>query len=71
MASFDVTDLVPQSAAPLGEVEVRTHFDGRWAPGFEIVAVSRDTCLVRRRSDGTVLPTPFRAADVRARRPAR
>jgi hypothetical protein len=68
MATFDVADLVPSSYVPSGEVEVRTRFDGRWAPGFEIVSIDHDHCRVRRRSDGVVLPTPFRSADVRPRR---
>lgn len=48
------------------DVRVRT-FDGRWSAGFEIAAVTRDGYLVRRHSDGTVLPTAFRPADIRPR----
>ena len=69
MASFDVAALLPASCAPTGEVEVRTRFDGRWAPGFEVVSYDHDSCRVRRRSDGVVLPAPFSSADVRPRRP--
>ena len=73
MASFDVADLAPDPhttpAAPSGEVEVRTRFDGRWAPGFEVVSVDRDSCRVRRLSDGVILPASFPSDDVRPRRP--
>jgi hypothetical protein len=69
MTSFDFADRVVSSYAPSGEVEVRTRFDGRWSPGFEVVSVDDDSCRVRRRSDGVVLPASFRAADVRPLRP--
>jgi len=66
VTSFDTS--VVRSHWPVSvEVEVRTRFDGRWSSGFEIVAVEQDQCLVRRRSDGVVLPTPFRIADIRRR----
>ena len=68
MTFFDGADVAPQPV-PSGEVEVRTRFDGRWAPGFEVVAADRDGCRVRRRPDGFVLPAAFRSADVRPRRP--
>jgi len=66
MASHDVFALA--MTPPGREVEVRTHFDGRWTAGFEVAAVNRDGYLVRRRSDGSVLPTAFRVADIRPRR---
>ena len=48
------------------EVEVRT-FDGRWSAGFGVVAVAGDAYVVRRQSDGAVLPALFDARDVRPR----
>jgi len=58
------------------EVEVRSSFDGRWVRGFEVVELEdRDlgapAVWLRRRSDGTRLPVPFGAADVRAIGPVR
>jgi hypothetical protein len=51
------------------EVEVRTHFDGRWVGGFEIADVTDNRYLLRRHSDGAMLPVAFSAHDVRSRRP--
>jgi hypothetical protein len=44
---------------------VRTRFDGRWSRGFEIAAIERNLVLLRRHSDGTVLPRSFEIGDVR------
>ena len=52
--------------APGVDVEVRARFDGAWKRGFEIAAVEDELYLIRRRSDGAVLPEPFGPADVRA-----
>ena len=49
------------------EVEVRSHFDGRWVSGFEIAGVRDDRYLLRRRSDGTTLPVEFPAHEIRSR----
>jgi hypothetical protein len=50
-------------------VEVRSRFDQRWARGFELAEVVQDQgeerYRVRRRSDGSVLPTLFVDDDVR------
>ncbi len=50
-------------------VEVRSRFDGEWVRGFQVVTVEDTTdgeaCLVRRTSDGTVLPVSFPSADLR------
>lgn len=51
-------------------MEVRAKFDRSWARGFEIVeavdgAGGSDGYRVRRRSDGSVLPTVFERGDVR------
>jgi hypothetical protein len=50
------------------EIEVRTRFDGRWVGGFEIVAENENRYLLRRQSDGAVLPVPFPAGDIRPRK---
>ena len=46
-------------------IEVRTRFDGHWARGFEVVAVTDDGYRVRRLSDGIELPTQIAHQDVR------
>ena len=59
--------------SPGTEVEVRTRFQGRWASGFEVDTVHSDRAgrieryVVRRRSDGTVLPVALNAGEVRPR----
>lgn len=50
---------------PGADVEVRCRFDNRWTRGFEIASVERETYLLRRRSDGSVLPAAFRPNDLR------
>ena len=50
---------------PGAPVEVRTRYDGRWSRGFDIAAIEHDLVLLRRRSDGAVLPRSFDANDVR------
>jgi hypothetical protein len=48
------------------EVEVHTTFDNSWAPGFEIAEVIDRGCYrVRRKSDGTVLPSVTAEYDLR------
>ena len=52
------------------EVEVRSRFDGRWVAGFELADVRQDGgegagFMVRRQSDGRVLPEPFGPEEVR------
>jgi hypothetical protein len=54
-------------------VEVRSRFDQRWTHGFSIAEVGRadsgdDTYLLRRLSDGSVLPAWFPADMLRADR---
>ena len=52
---------------PGTEVEVHVRYDGGWAPGFEIADARDGEYQLRRRSDGVVLPVPFRAGDLRLR----
>jgi len=58
-----------QSLAAGTEVEVRSTFDRTWKRGFVVAEPLEQGYLLRRRSDGAVLPTPFppdavRPADV-------
>jgi hypothetical protein len=50
------------------KVEIRSHFDDRWARGFEIVEVTDQGYTVKRMSDGELLPVVFAADDVREAR---
>lgn len=54
--------------SPGTEVEVLTRYERRWSSGFEIAAVDAGRFLVRRHSDGALLPASFAANEVRARR---
>jgi hypothetical protein len=60
--------------SPGTEVEVRTRYQGRWVPGFEVDAVHsdprerNDRYVLRRRSDGAVLPVAFNQTEIRPRR---
>jgi len=58
----------PRRLAPGTRVEVRRRYDDRWARGFEVAAIEGDGYILRRISDGTVLPTPFARADLRRER---
>jgi hypothetical protein len=50
------------------QVEVHSRFTGRWVAGFEVAeTLQHDRYILRRRSDGAVLPVPFPARDVRPR----
>ena len=53
------------SLAPGTEVEVRSTFDRSWKRGFVIEDASEQGYRLRRRSDGSVLPTPFAAEAIR------
>jgi hypothetical protein len=48
------------------EVEVRTHYTGTWSTGFRVVEIVPHGYVVRRRSDGGLLPAVIPAPDVRA-----
>lgn len=52
-------------------MEVRSRFDRAWARGFEVVEVVEHPnpgYRIRRRSDGSILPTVFQRDDVREER---
>jgi hypothetical protein len=48
-----------------GRVEVRRRFDSEWAHGFEVAEVNDQGVVVRRLSDGEVLPATFSPDDIR------
>ena len=50
------------------KVEVRNHFDGQWARGFEVIEANELGFRVRRLSDGEELPVAFAVDEVRAER---
>ena len=60
-----------ESLAPGTDVEVRSTLDARWARGFLVEQASEQGYLLRRRSDGAVLPTPVPADAVRPAAPSR
>jgi hypothetical protein len=66
----------PLTISPGTRVEVRSRFDSRWSRGFEVaealdVPVEAPRYLVRRRSDGSVLPSEFGAEELRTEKRGR
>ena len=57
-----------QPLAPGTPVEVQTRYQNRWSTGFEIAAISNDRYLIRRRSDGALLPITFPPDKIRHQR---
>lgn len=51
--------------APGARVEVRNHFEGGWAKGFEVVDEHDGAVRLRRVSDGAELPQWFGPTDLR------
>ena len=47
------------------EVEVRTRYTGAWVRGFTLAGIHQEGCIIRRASDGVVLPAPIPADHVR------
>jgi len=58
------TDIEPGTA-----IEVRRRFDHGWAKGFRVEGRDDAGYIIRRESDGALLPVSFPAAEVR--RPGR
>ena len=58
---------------PGEEVEVQSRFEGSWVRGFEVAEIDTDqsapSVLIRRRSDGEVLPMRFPLSAVRENQP--
>ena len=48
-------------------VDVKNRFVGSWSSGFEIAGHVQDGYLIRRLSDGSILPDPLSSNEVRAR----
>ena len=48
-----------------GYVAVRTRYLGAWSVGFEVAAHVDQGCLIRRLSDGSVLPDVFQWTEIR------
>ena len=46
-------------------VELRVTFSGGWSGGFDVAAVVEGGFIIRRRSDGFLLPGPTSPSDVR------
>ena len=46
-------------------IEVVNRFTEDWSAGFEILELVADGYRIRRRSDGTVIPTTFTVSEVR------
>lgn len=53
---------------PETRVEVRSRFDGAWKRGFAVDSVLDGGYLLRRLSDGSVLPVAFAFDEVRRER---
>ena len=52
---------------PGDPVEVKTRYQGSWSCGFTVAALrGQSRLLIRRDSDGVVLPSTFSDDDVRA-----
>jgi hypothetical protein len=47
------------------DVDVRTRYVGSWSNGFEVAEHVHQGCLIRRHSDGSVLPDVFRWSEIR------
>ncbi|MEO5678376.1 MAG: hypothetical protein ABIS47_01800 [Acidimicrobiales bacterium] len=58
----------PRALAPGSRVEVRRRYDRRWARGFEVAGRDGERYLLRRQSDGTLLPASFDRTDLRRER---
>jgi hypothetical protein len=59
---------VAEVLTPGTRVEVRIEFDGRWSKGFEVDESVGGGYVLRRLSDGSVLPRTFPSEVVRRER---
>jgi hypothetical protein len=58
----------PDFAYPVGtEVDVKNRYVGTWSHGFEVAACVEHGYLIRRLSDGSVLPDALSFDEVRSR----
>lgn len=58
-AAADEIDIRSTTLAVDDPVEVRSRFDQRWTHGFSVAEVGAGAYLLRRLSDGSVLPAWF------------
>jgi hypothetical protein len=58
-AAADEIDIRSTTRAVDDPVEVRSRFDQRWTHGFSVAEVGAGAYLLRRLSDGSVLPAWF------------
>jgi hypothetical protein len=58
-----------RAIVPGTRVEVRSRYRSSWTRGFEVARVEGDAYVVRRVSDGTVLPAAFDDEAIRQERP--
>jgi hypothetical protein len=59
-------DLTDRPVAVDHRVVVRTRYMGEWSAGFTVAEHVDQGCLIRRLSDGSILPDVFAWSDVRA-----
>ena len=64
------TTALAEFLPPGTAVEVRNHYDGAWARGFEVAGATGAGYRLRRVSDGRVLPGEFASDEVVRRRSA-
>jgi hypothetical protein len=67
-ATLAAANLAATDINPGRRVEVRNRYDERWTRGFEVVEIMDDQYVLRRLSDGAVLPTTFGPDEVRKER---
>jgi hypothetical protein len=73
---MEPSTFAPGAFTPGTRIEVRSRFDSRWSRGFEVAeqlepGLAEPRYLVRRRSDGAVLPAEFAAEEVRSEKRGR
>jgi hypothetical protein len=67
--AFDASKARSRDALAAGtSVDVRNRYVGAWSSGFEVAEPVPDGYVIRRISDGSVLPDVFTNDDVRAQR---
>ncbi|CAA9266506.1 MAG: hypothetical protein AVDCRST_MAG76-3110 [uncultured Acidimicrobiales bacterium] len=64
----EATGGAQRALAPGTRIEVRRRYDQRWTRGFEVAGFDGDRYVVRRLSDGTLLPASFTRTDLRRER---
>ena len=65
MPSLLLGFVVAETLSTGDKIEVRRKFDAQWAKGFEVAEATERGFLVRRLSDGEILPVEFAEQDIR------